>query len=860
MKKFTLLVAALAISLVTFADGAKITYVLNGGVTNDYGWKNKAEIALDLQKDYNEAYNVTKAWALDSMGVVYYNIGGVWMTEEAAQGQESTVTGFLQAVTYNTTDNLKNLVETTKADKYSWLKDVIVANRVAQGLSADVSEALYRKELSGFFLASPAHTSWPASSSFQTTAGYAAFAPIWKHGFCGSDSIFEGVPVVLPIPYMEGESFLGWYDNAEFNGEKVTTLTEVKDITLYAKFGEYIPTIAEVIALADSTETKVQGTVSYVAGANFWIQDATGGILCYGKDNGLTEGELVILSGEKVIYKGSPELNNATVVSKEKGTDVTPQTVLLSAIVADTTNSYLNEMVYLQGVTFSKYEDNGNYKTPYVTDGINEIALYNWKDVTEDKYPLGTKVSVKAVLSVFNTTLQLRGKAEWIVETAAVGKDTVDYSEMNVGGFKYDLTNNWLYSYSLGNWDENKPNALAEGSRSVVEKDGILYFSYRNANTPTEKPKLVRVNAKTGKMLDPIFFSENMFKDANGSWYEGPFTDLKLDNEGNAITSNFSQKFQIWSVDLTTGQGTILIDCATDSSKWMSQQYPEIELGWVFDRIGVYGDINGDATIMTALRNSIYVFYWTIEDGEWDGVTNMLALEGFAEGENFGTTTVPCPIEGDYFYIDGYNTYPILYTPDGVVADAFTEEHEANHLLIGSKGVARSNGHNGVTEFEVNGEYYLIIAGDNTVGNGTAPSTFVLYKFADEYREFKDMTQLYEFPMKGMGGNSNPQRTATSFARPNEDGTAVEIYVFTAENGYGAYTLSIAEDNGGSVDVENVVVNFNVWVENNTIAADAQIEGIFTVTGQNVTALNGNLTAGAYIVRTAEGVAKVMVK
>jgi hypothetical protein len=201
-----------------------------------------------------------------------------------------------------------------------------------------------------------------------------------------------------------------------------------------------------------------------------------------------------------------------------------------------------------------------------------------------------------------------------------------------------------------------------------------------------------------------------------------------------------------------------------------------------------------------------------------------------------------------------------LFDPDGNLVDAFDADHEADHLLLGVNNVSRSNGHNGVTEFEVNGEYYLIIAGDNTVGNGTAPSTFVLYKFADEYRAFKDMTQLYEFPMAGMGNVSNPQRVATSFAKPNEDGTAVEIYAFTSENGYGAYTLSIAENDGPGVDVENVVANFNVWVENNTIAADAQIEGIFTVTGQNVTALNGNLSAGAYIVRTAEGVAKVMVK
>ena len=332
----------------------------------------------------------------------------------------------------------------------------------------------------------------------------------------------------------------------------------------------------------------------------------------------------------------------------------------------------------------------------------------------------------------------------------------------------------------------------------------------------------------------------------------GPFTDLKLDNAGNAVTSNLPTTggaFQVWNVNVETGEGELLIDLASDTANWLCNQFPEnttIRL----DRIGVYGDVNGDAIVMAAVSSGADVYYWYIEDGEWDGETNWLALAidlTHTDGKNlnFGTAPVICPIENDYFYVDGFTTYPILFDPDGNVADAFIENKEADDLTIGSKGVARSKGHNGVTEFEVDGEYYLIVAGDNTDGNGTAPSTFVLYKFADEYREFKDMTQMWEFPMAGMGGVSNPQRVATSFARPNEDGTAVDIYVFTSENGYGAYTMYIGENSLPPVNVENVVVNFNVWVENNTIASDAIIEGIFTVTGQNVTSLNGNLSAGA---------------
>lgn len=843
MKKFTLLVAVLAISLVTFAQGT-ITYNLNGGVTNDYGWKNINDVYVNMNADWNTYSGATSTWK-----------------PLAEIDPAASTTGFATSV--SDAKIFDFFADETYGPKYGWIYSYVKKVFADQGNdSSAMSLVNLRWNVSNFFVCgNTAATGWQLGCDYTIAGQYESYQPTWKHGYCGPTEYAEGDTVVIPAPYKEGETFLGWYKEADFSGEKVIEISGTGDVVLYAKFGEYIPTIAEVIALADETETKVQGTVSYVAGKNFWIQDATAGILCYG-ENDLTEGELVTLSGVKTIYKGSPELNNATIVAREAGKEVTAQTLLISAILADSVNgfaTYLNELVYIEGVTISQYEDKGSYKTPYITDGNTELALYNWKDITEDKFPVGSKVSVKAVLSIYNTTLQLRGKTEWLAAAAAAGKDAYAYPEVEVNGEKYNFRNNWLYSVNLGNWNDNRPNPLAEGSRSVVEKDGILYFSYRDANTPIEQPKLVRVDAKTGKMLDPVIYATNIFKDAKGAWLFGPYTDLKLDNVGNAITSNLPTSggpFQIWNVDLETGEGKLIVDLATDTTQWLSSQYPKnttIRL----DRIGVYGDINGDATIMSVVSGGADVYYWLIEDGEWDGETNWISL-GLGEGVNVGGAPVICPIEGDYFYVDGFGTYPLLFDPDGNLVDAFDADHEADHLLVNANGATRKDGNNGVTEFEVNGEYFLIIAGDPHGVGSANPSSFVLYKFADEYRAFKDMTELYEFPMGGMGDISNQQRVATSFARPNEDGTAVEIYAFTAENGYGAYTLTIGENTG--VAVEDVVANFNVWVENNTIAADAQIEGIFTVTGQNVTALNGNLSAGAYIVRTAEGVAKVMVK
>ena len=59
MKKITLLIAACSMTILSFAAGGNITYVLNGGVTNDYGWKNKADMLVELNQDYNTFYKIT---------------------------------------------------------------------------------------------------------------------------------------------------------------------------------------------------------------------------------------------------------------------------------------------------------------------------------------------------------------------------------------------------------------------------------------------------------------------------------------------------------------------------------------------------------------------------------------------------------------------------------------------------------------------------------------------------------------------------------------------------------------------------------------------------------------------------------
>lgn len=63
---------------------------------------------------------------------------------------------------------------------------------------------------------------------------------------------------------------------------------------------------------------------------------------------------------------------------------------------------------------------------------------------------------------------------------------------------------------------------------------------------------------------------------------------------------------------------------------------------------------------------------------------------------------------------------------------------------------------------------------------------------------------------------------------------------------------------GDGVNVD-IVTTKNIYTYNGTIMADSDIQ-IFTITGQNVTDMNGNLQNGVYVVKTANATTKVIIK
>ena len=91
-----------------------------------------------------------------------------------------------------------------------------------------------------------------------------------------------------------------------------------------------------------------------------------------------------------------------------------------------------------------------------------------------------------------------------------------------------------------------------------------------------------------------------------------------------------------------------------------------------------------------------------------------------------------------------------------------------------------------------------------------------------------------------------PVATAAAFS--------VKFSNTSAANGYRIDNVKFS----ATTPIKNVTIDNSVYATNGTVYAEGEFQ-IFSVSGQNVTELNGNLN-GIYVVKTAKGIQKVAVK
>ena len=798
-----------------FVKVLKLEYDLGGGVTNNYGWLSKAHMCLDLQKDFNAAVGTSKEWAKEENGVVYYNIKGDWKLPEEVVGTAADVAGFLQAVTY-ISETGTYFVDLLKTDKWKALGDYINGLRIAAG-NGEANEGAMRADLSGFFLNSPAITDYRHTNDYAIAGQPATFCPAMKMGFDNPTEVTR--EVTLNNPYHATLTFYGWYATADFSGEKYTKVSPASVISggkLYAKFDEYIPTIAEVMAMAEGTETKVSGVVNWVRNNNVFIQDATGGFLLYGSDLAPEVGTKIIAKGKRGAFNGSPQLSNTVIESSEKAELYAPVLTDLATLCADTTAlKNFGKRVQVLGVRVAEYDSNGNI---YVTDGTNKVkGHYMVPDQTV--FAVGKKVDIVAVASQYKGTFQFEGDVKGITLTVLGKKDTYAYPTRGENN-QYKLENRWVISTVEDNFAANAPGG-DQKVRGMAAKDGIMYFINQNGT-------IVRVDGATGDMLDPIVITgDHLFEaqDSTGAWSSAVtygYNDIKFDNAGHCLITGLPtsglQRFMVYEVDLATGVATEIID------ERLADNPDFATMSIRFDAMGVNGDVHGNACVMSAVaKGGMDVFRWLIEDGvvqpaelismTFDPEVDKALYSGIT-GWGDAPQVFPQDETGTLFYVDANTATPMLFDEGGALVEDLIKCPAGKVVKnLPNDSITLDPYLCGLQEFQVGDEYFFIMIATHTTNN--VPQAFALYKFADEARSFDGLEPLWYFPAKGLGSASNGVRTAVPTVEVS--GNKATIYLYAQNNGYAVYEFVNTDLPEGVENVETETFTATKFIENGQV-------------------------------------------
>jgi uncharacterized repeat protein (TIGR02543 family) len=134
---------------------------------------------------------------------------------------------------------------TDAKSEFKWLGDYILKVATAQGytLEGEEQEANWRWHLHCFFNCNK-HETWPTTADFATAGKPEAWGPAYQAAHGGGTttswqdtelpSSIVGKDYVIPTPVKDGDTFIGWYDNNDGQGDALTVLPVGYDGTVYA--------------------------------------------------------------------------------------------------------------------------------------------------------------------------------------------------------------------------------------------------------------------------------------------------------------------------------------------------------------------------------------------------------------------------------------------------------------------------------------------------------------------------------------------------------------------------------------------------------------------------------------------------
>ena len=196
----------------------EVTYELNGGVWNEYGWNSKDDMYSAILIDIDAITPPTLAGT---------NVNTITLAEDKIKGVKLGIPTYWSDLTVL-------LTHASFKEKWGWLiaymDDVCSAQNKTK---PSIDQASLRYNLSAFFLEDQ-YTSWPYSADFTEAGKDAAYIPVWGQSYGNPE--FPINEVNLYDPCRKGYKFDGWYTTDDFAGSPVTKVDNTFKGTLYAKW------------------------------------------------------------------------------------------------------------------------------------------------------------------------------------------------------------------------------------------------------------------------------------------------------------------------------------------------------------------------------------------------------------------------------------------------------------------------------------------------------------------------------------------------------------------------------------------------------------------------------------------------
>lgn len=208
MKKALFLIALLVGS--TLSIKADVT-------CNADGWKNKGEMFLAFQEDFNTFANASfNCVKRGEDGEIYYLVDGAWTlwSEVEANHTSPNMDGSdFCGATFSKGAEFITFI--TTSTKWAWLRDYI--NEVYGSEVPTTMYAYWRANVTAFFFSATKTVPSNYAVDFSKSAAYEDFQPTWGQYFCGVDTpVLPDIPLpdsVINVPKLNAQQVTIYEDN-----------------------------------------------------------------------------------------------------------------------------------------------------------------------------------------------------------------------------------------------------------------------------------------------------------------------------------------------------------------------------------------------------------------------------------------------------------------------------------------------------------------------------------------------------------------------------------------------------------------------------------------------------------------------